>query len=490
MRDNHASTAVLERTRHAPPAASANPAPGAQLQDGTPLTEVAPLNYAQLRLLAECAAGAVTPQGRTGAPVPFYFRKVQTPSGSPVDQIELLRQGNAELEPTDILVPTRDEGRFPLNAVSLEIDASTTPGGYPLSEVGIADAVFWSDAAVQKFVFPYVTSCGGEEAASVLARLQHAWNFFPDSVVVYALIHLASSEPGQRLEMDRAFWVAFRYTHPTPDQRVGLHAVSLADFMKIIGEGRSEPGTTSPALVPFQRGGEGPTAPHPRYGSLRAMAEWAAAANDGAVYFVFPASGSGGFKVYTQSEFEHLTLDPADVVVPAFTPTVPAGRPRLESVWLWPENVDAAGNLGTRGDALFWSTASIEQFIFPYYASKGGMNLETLQDLAIMNEMWKNGVTPAGESIYALIHLPHSEWTDVIVEGGEVKTGEPQGDPGTSAEGAEAAWAGGAVKKGRRDEKREIRRLEPNRQLAVVYLDAHNRPRTRSVARVMGERDR
>jgi hypothetical protein len=456
MRDDHASTAILELTR------GRSTQLGAQSADQTEVTEdqlpdVEPLDYVKLRLLAECAASAVSPLGTTSTPAQFYFRKTMDPA-SGTEKTELNRNApSTTLQDTDVLVPTQDGGRFPRNVVHLQVVATTGSEGYSLEKPGmIADGLFWSDAAVQKFVFPYVASCGGDDAAAVLEKLQHAWNHYPSTVVVYALVHLASSVPGEKLAMDRSIGVAFEYTNPTGEQQPGLQVVTLARFKaEIIREEKSaEDDGTALEQVSFRRVDMAATTALPTYVQLRAMAEWACSINDEIHYFVFPASGDGTFDVYREQDLDVTTLDPADIVVPAFTPTVPAARPVLGAVWFQPEGTSINGNLATQGDALFWSTAAIEQFVIPYYASKGGM--DTLPALSEIAVEWTTGTSSEGEPLYALIHLPHSEWTEVVTEAGMVKVevdNLPEERIGTAS-----------------TTKRGVRRLEPLAQLAKVTL--------------------
>jgi hypothetical protein len=467
MRDDHASTAVLEPTRARSTELDAQSAARTEVTEDQ-LPTVQPLDYVKLRLLAECAAGAVNPLGATNTPAQFFFRKAMD-SATHTEKTELNRRAlGTTLQDTDVLVPTLDAGRFPRNVVHLEVVATLAPGGYNLDKAGIADALFWSDAAVQKFVFPYIASCGGDGATAVLEQLQHAWNHYPGNVVVYALVHLTSSVPGQQLAMDRSIGVAFEYTNPTGEQQPGLQIVTLADFGGIIGQERSQGVATAPKPVPFRLVDPATSTALPTYVQLRAMAEWACSVNDETHYFVFPANGDGTFDVYPQQDLDLTTLDPADVVVPAFTPTVPEGRPVLKGVWFQPDGTSIVANVATQGDALFWSTAAIEQFVIPYYASKGGM--ETLPALSDIASEWTAGTSSQGEPFYALIHLPHSEWTEVITEAGMVKVEvdvmAAEAEAIAAAIDAMPATLIGAAS----STKRGVRRLDPRAQLAKVTL--------------------
>jgi hypothetical protein len=164
------------------------------------------------------------------------------------------------------------------------------------------------------------------------------------------------------------------------------------------------------------------------------MAEWAASLRDETGYFVF-RSGEQGFETPVHSTPPQV-VGPGDIVVPTFSPTVPDGRPLLQGVFFEPEGGTPERNLAFEGDALFWSTGSIEQFVVPYYASRGG--LQSLPDLAVIASTWENtgpgrapqphagqpAVEDGGEAaataevdaevqVFGLIHLPTSQWTEV-----------------------------------------------------------------------------
>lgn len=103
----------------------------------------------QLRLLAECAAGhehdtnfVFTPQGR----------------------LEITSRPHAG----QVLVPASDRSKYPCNVVRLQTEP-TVPGGVVQEltlPAGFADAVFWSDSAVHKFVVPYLASCAGHASTT------------------------------------------------------------------------------------------------------------------------------------------------------------------------------------------------------------------------------------------------------------------------------------------------------------------------------------
>lgn len=411
MRDD-SSTPVLDR---AEPAAI----------EPMPVPTVAALPYTQLRLLAECA---VVNDNK----MDFYFqRSTKLFSG-------LAAGPSAD---TDVAAYTEDRGRHPANHVTLEALYYGKTLRLEL-KTRTDDAVFWSDAAVQKFVFPYVASCGGDQGGAMLQTLQDAWNGYPaEQVTVYALVQQSRFTPDAEISLDLAIQVVY-VAHPdsqsAPPPEPALEIMTLRAF------GRKYPPVTPklqlpPQQAPYLRGIGGvrqPQQQRPGYTTLRAMAEWACSLSKQPEYFVFRA-GKVGFDTPLPTILP--ALGPGDWMVPAMTPTVPASRPTLASVVLQPKGSKIpSDNLTVKADALFWSTGCIEQFLFPYYASKTGF--AGMSELVEMIYAWTghmpvlsqnpavNGEAdvllrdgaPDGTSeaqVAGLIHLHTSEWIETTADG-------------------------------------------------------------------------
>jgi hypothetical protein len=396
-----------------------------QVGNGAQAIEVPSLTFASLRLLAECAVGVCS-----NREVDFYFQDGTLYQGRPL----------AESADSDVVVPTQDDGKFPENRVTLEVVLKTRDG-VPLEVplvlgmelvVGEDDAVFWSDAAVQKFVFPYVASCGGDSADEKLEELQAAWNYYPKEVTVYALVQRNRFSDDQALALDQSIWVAYVTAGDNPQ----FLLKTLHDFtqeFRPVSRLETEP---TPALYARVDGG---TPQRPNYTVLRAMADWACSIRDNPEYFVFRAAAeTPGFESPLPTTLP-TDLAAGDFVVPAMTPTLPAGRPTLAAVFLRPaESTDLPENLTVKADAAFWSTGAIEQFVFPYYASKTGFG--GLPRLVDMVEAWtgkRPDVCPAApvhgstalaedtgfeNEVAGLIHLHTSEWTEINSQGQVVPT--------------------------------------------------------------------
>jgi hypothetical protein len=119
-------------------------------------TTIPTLNAEQLRILSDAASGY-----RGGDPFWLIYRGDEAPT--------VVR---AATPPADAVfcVETREvEDRPKPTAMIIDCDGSTRD----LSES--YDAVFWSEAAVEKFVFPYYASKSLWEAASVLEKLSKYW---------------------------------------------------------------------------------------------------------------------------------------------------------------------------------------------------------------------------------------------------------------------------------------------------------------------------
>lgn len=385
------------RTTAGPSESKARPA--------TPQVEVQALDYLQLRELAEAAAGVENQS------VDFFF-----PGGT------VLKRAAAgqRLEDTDILVPAYKRGKFPRNTITLSLSGDPDQG----RTVPGADAVFWTDASVHKFLIPYVASFAGESAAAFVALVQQAWNFYPvDEFTVYALVHLTTTEIDVELDPGLSLCVAFVAAGSTE-----LDLLPVDQFVKKFDPVvRPDP---DPVTVKYHRG-DGKLGPQrPDYQELRAMAEWASSLRDVPEYFLF-RQGERGFRPPVPELPDVLS---GDIVVPAFSPTVPQDRPVLPGVFLQAEGQPTPRNLASDADALFWSSGSIEQFVIPYYASKGG--LQSLPNLAHIADVWENtgpgqmpgehgkpidvpgAATVEAEAdlevqVFGLVHLPTSQWAEV-----------------------------------------------------------------------------
>lgn len=317
---------------------------------------VPPLLYSQVRMLAEAALGIPNQQSAT-----YTFDPANTngplvvPPGA----------GN----PRGVTVPATNATKFTRpGPVLLEVEIPTGLATLDATRYG-ADAVFWSTAAVQKFVLPYYASCMGYRAAESLAMLETAWNGDIPGVEVFALMHVA----GTPVQAERAgepvepLWVVYLADG-------FAQARSLADFA------RRYPATLPPQDAPPPVPYIAPTLdqvahPYPDYTTLRSMAEWAASLDVEPMYFTYyPHARQFG------APTAHAVMGGGAIVVPVFNPFVRRGR-------LAPAHVRFGGvDLAADCDAVLWSTGAIEQFLLPYYASLDGF--AGLSDLQALRDSW------------------------------------------------------------------------------------------------------
>lgn len=375
-----------------------------EAQTGPTEVEVRALDYLQLRQLAESSAGVENES------VDFFF-----PEGRVLERAV----PGQPLKNTDVLVPAYNQGKYPRNSIGLSPTGDLTHATTP-SPAGAADAVFWSDAAVHKFVIPYAASFAGESAREWVSLLQQAWNYYQkdnqkgrEKVTVYALVHMTAVQTRRELDPALSLLVAYVVGDGTE-----LLYDTIPDFLD--KHPPLPPYKPEHPKVKYWRGDSSVGSQRPDYVQLRAMAEWAASLRNEHAYFVFRA-GAQGFERPTSTLPD---VGPGDIVVPTCSPSVPADRPSLKGLFFQGQGQHEPWNLAEGADAVFWSSGSIEQFLIPYYASKGG--LSSLRNLADMVQVWETTqpgardgdseaaeVLNADDEVFGLVHLPSSEWTEV-----------------------------------------------------------------------------
>lgn len=399
MQENDLDVAVLD----APPASGRN----------TPTVSVTPLSYTQLRLLAEYTAV-----------LEEDVNFVLTPEGTLI----------ATRAPTDdeLLIPAKGSGKFPWITVELYAD-----GVDPLTlQPRCADALFWSDAAVQKFLVPYVASCAGDGAALALARLRRAWDEFDgERVQVYALAHVVDYSDGAPLSLEHAIQVVYARVSP-PQGNGPPPELLLAPLDTFLNEYCPPPGEAcglgghdraAPRRVDYRRGSDPSRFQRPDYRPLRAAAEYADSLCKKPMYFTFREQETG-----FRHEQELPELGAGDFTIPVLTPTIGNARSTLSRV-TWKLLGEPAQTVESGVDAMFWSDAAVAQFMYPYYASKGGLH-EGTAELYWLYRMWTGGfpdlrpvtscILPPDPAchrrvqkdgviereVVGLVHFPTSEW--------------------------------------------------------------------------------
>jgi len=156
-----------------------------------------PIDAQTLRELAERAAGARGPQGD-----PYYLVE----EGGPNERFLVLGHGTPDEAPPEGAVLEIDTyaqqaRRPPVTHASISSEGKT----FRLDEK--YDAVFWSESAVEKFLFPYYASKSMWYAAYVLCHLSQLWyGFVPrppvpgteaeeeEEEIPFAIAHIPDSE--------------------------------------------------------------------------------------------------------------------------------------------------------------------------------------------------------------------------------------------------------------------------------------------------------
>jgi|GEM_PF-6699997 len=338
---------------------------------------VSPLVYSQLRMLAEASVGI-----RSGESATFVFDAAGT-NRSPTTNIlgpQVVPPG-APWPEQGVLVKASNQGKLtdPEGGVVVQVAGASGPGVNAVDYQ--ADALFWSDAAVQKFVLPYYASCMGYEAYRQLAVLEEAWSGSHAGVTVVALMHVTGTPAGPSGEVGpmEPLWIVYLQESDNT-----VRAQSLADFS------RANPATLPPLERPAPRPYVAPpsdvAAPYPDYTTLRSMAEWAASLDTEPMYFVYDPQ-----KRQFGKPTARVDADGGAIVVPVFNPFVSASRVKPSRV------VFAGHDLAADCDAVFWSTGAIEQFMLPYYASIDGF--AGLDDLRAIREAWTKNVPLVGGNL-------------------------------------------------------------------------------------------
>lgn len=158
--------------------------------------------------------------------------------------------------------------------------------------------------------------------------------------------------------------------------------------------------------------------------ALRALAEYASSLRGpggNPSFLVSGADDSGrAYDVTPFAEFSPCS-DAAHVVVPCNTATVQPDRAPVQQVSIQALGMAEPESLA-RYDALFWSEAAVEKFLFPYYASKyQWAAAEVLSVIARVFYGYVPGVLrPAASELdtgatvpFAMAHLPRSDYTPV-----------------------------------------------------------------------------
>jgi hypothetical protein len=298
-------------------------------------------------------------------------------------------------------------------------------------------ALFWSESAVEKFLFPCFASAAADDASRFLGRLSDAWYGYPGRVVqVCALAYQYGVNAGlSQLSLESS---------------VGLVCLERASN-RLTLMGLNEFEQTYPLGAARGTGPAGPDSPLPP--ELKWLIGWQAERGVDSVLAREAAelvSGLRGHYVWFTLEDGTLTpricpteepvLRPDNVVMHGVAVTVRPDRPAPSSVKVTVNECDEIHPIVCPGehavpDAMFWTDGAVEKLLLPYYASVKGRT--TPYFTALLMGKWDGSIHPDckpgeidvvrppeqllpdtpgraadddGSTVYAITHLPRSEY--------------------------------------------------------------------------------
>jgi hypothetical protein len=318
-------------------------------------------------------------------------------------------------------------------------------------------ALVWGESAVEKFLLPYYASAGGPHAYEVMHAINHVWYDFPVEVPVVAL---AFAYPSRPVEGGWQLWDTLHVLHvKTPATAPGgggapyvvgeaselgqLAMTPLLQFVQVF-----QPGTAT-TTIPEPSPSTLPRTFVPRFGGRPTNVD-SVAAREVAEY----ASGLRGHDVWVYDSPTRglsATLNrlpqPTQPLFEAFTPFQRPDRP-VVSVEMWDGEWHPLRGTGSSDptqvpDSVFWTDGAVDMLMVPYYASVQGAGAPPY--LEVLLRKWAGALpatttdardllrylgtelertmcrlegdepaSAATSEVYAIVHLPNSEWVDEI----------------------------------------------------------------------------
>lgn len=412
----------------------------------TPFTDVPPNapGYREFRMMAEWAS-AIRDE-------PLYF-----PYSDLTGRIGVTLATGVE---PPVETPPDERGRPRVRDVRFTV----TREGSECSLTLTADqcsALFWSESSVEKFLFPSLASASADDAARFLGRLSDAWYGYPGRVVeVCALAYgYGSQVPEGPVSLDAAVGlVCLERASPK------LKLMTLDEFERTYPTGAAR-GFRAP-------GGAGTEveklAGWPTHEAdsivVREVAEFVSGLRGHYVRFTFDGSELVPWVFPTESpgtlpeEWDALKVSegvtvavrpdrpyPSHVsvrlegVTEAYS-IVPLEPPRAAAIVLEPDPIRDP-------DSVFWTDGAVEKLLLPYYASVKGRHAPEF--ITLLMGKWDGSIHPAHPAatlaelipaalladddsppeVYAITHLPRSEYIDGYTGGGAANGGEVAHSP-------------------------------------------------------------
>jgi hypothetical protein len=254
---------------------------------------------------------------------------------------------------------------------------TTNGAGHTLTiDARETSALFWSESAVEKFLFPYFASVAGSEAPLLFAKLARAWYDYPgnDVQVCAVAYECGPAAPFGPRTLTLEGLVSLVCLVPGE----GLKRVPLAEF----AERFPGPGVPGPAPIEPPQGGfhdEGGWTLTPSAESIvaREAAEFVSGLRGHTVRF---RDHDGELDPWVSEDGDGR--DVTDSWIESGMQRVRIDRPAPSSVVLLldgselqvvPSPAAPDGDPTNVPDSLFWSDGAVEKLLVPYYGSVKGL---------------------------------------------------------------------------------------------------------------------
>lgn len=164
------------------------------------------------------------------------------------------------------------------------------------------------------------------------------------------------------------------------------------------------------------------------YRTLRRITEWASGVRAAEPTWFLVKHGlipdAPIIESWASDPHDLLSRDELDqvVIIPSFVGHGVGNRDAIEFARIGPkasgeDSVNVIDPKGLYGDSVFWTQSAVEKFLVPYYASVAGdlapQRVETVLRLLGNPREIGDLRDPDGPVVYALVHLPQSEYTDL-----------------------------------------------------------------------------
>jgi hypothetical protein len=318
--------------------------------------------YSAMRMVAEWASGVRGEQLYFGFDGTHATLTDVTESGT-LPMFTRRFAGRPQVQRVHFTVTTTDKARH-----SLSIDARET------------SALFWSESAVEKFLFPYFASVAGSEAPQLFAKLARAWYDYPgNDVQVCAVAYEcgpAAPFGARKLTLEGLVSLVCL---------VGgdhLERVALADFdHRFPGPGVPGPVPLQPPAGPFRDEGGWTLSPSVENIVARDAAEFVSGlrghqvrfrALDGQLDPWVPEDGPGRDvpDPWIETGMERVRIDrpaPSRVVLQVGHSAGDVDVPVV------PSPTGTPGDATQVPDSIFWTDGAVEKLLVPYYGSVKGL---------------------------------------------------------------------------------------------------------------------